>query len=88
MFTIGLLSTADAAFGMPMQQVVSELPLAETVNDALLNRGGPGGEILRSVIAYEQGEFVAPSLRSMLLENSAAYREALDWARRALTGIA
>ena len=88
MFTIGLLSTADAAFGMPMEQVVSELPLAETVNDALLNGGGRGGEILRSVIAYEQGEFVAPSLRSMLLENSTAYREALDWARRALNLVA
>jgi EAL and modified HD-GYP domain-containing signal transduction protein len=88
MFTLGLLSTADAAFRMPMQQVVNELPLAESVNDALLHRAGPSGEILRSVIAYEQGEFVAPSLRSTLLENSAAYREALDWARRALTGLA
>ena len=46
-----------------------------------------GGEILQSVISYEQGEFLAPSLRSTLLANSAAYREALDWARRAVYGM-
>jgi c-di-GMP phosphodiesterase len=87
LFTIGLLSTSDAVFRMPMQQVVAELPLAEHVEDALLNHGGPTGEILQSVIAYEQGEWLAPSLRSTLLANSAAYREALDWARRAVYGM-
>lgn len=86
MFTIGLLSTADAVFRMPMAQVVSELPLAETVTGALLDGAGAAGEILRSVVAYEQGEFLAPSLRSMLLENSAAYRAALQWARQAVMG--
>jgi c-di-GMP phosphodiesterase len=87
LFTIGLLSTCDAVFRMPMQQVVAELPLAEEVEDALLRQSGPNGEILKSVIAYEQGEWLAPSLRSTLLANSSAYREALDWARRAVYGM-
>jgi c-di-GMP phosphodiesterase len=87
LFTIGLLSTCDAVFRMPMQQVIDELPLAQEVEDALLRFAGPSGEILESVIAYEKGEFLAPSLRSMLLPNSAAYREALDWARRAVYGM-
>jgi c-di-GMP-related signal transduction protein len=72
---------------MPMERVVQELPLAEHVEQALLRHSGPNGEILQSVIAYEQGEFLAPSLRSSLLANSAAYREALDWARRAVYGM-
>ena len=88
LFTIGLLSTADAVFQMPMEQLVTELPLTEAVTDALLHRSGRRGEILQSVIAYEQGEFLAPSLRSILLENSAAYREGRDWARRAVYGMA
>ena len=62
LFTIGLLSTADAVFRMPMEQVVTELPLDDAVVAALLDRTGPSGEILTSVIAYEHGEFLAPSL--------------------------
>jgi EAL and modified HD-GYP domain-containing signal transduction protein len=88
LFTIGLLSTADAVFRMPMQQVVTELPLEDAVIAALLDRTGPYGEILMSVIAYENGEFLASSLSSRLIENSAAYREALAWARRAVYGMA
>lgn len=88
LFTIGLLSTADAVFGMPMEQVVRELPLDEAVIAALLDRTGPSGEILRSVIAYENGEFLAPSLSSRLIESSAAYRESLTWARHAVYGMA
>jgi EAL and modified HD-GYP domain-containing signal transduction protein len=88
LFTLGLLSTADAVFRMPMEQVVTELPLDTSVIEALLERTGPSGEILKSVIAYEQGEFLAPSLSSLLLENSAAYRDSLAWARRAVYGMA
>lgn len=88
LFTVGLISTCDAVFRMPMEEVVKELPLADDVKEALLHRTGPAGEILDSVIAYEQGEFLAPTLRATLLANSAAYREALDWARRAVYGMA
>jgi EAL and modified HD-GYP domain-containing signal transduction protein len=88
LFTLGLLSTADAVFRMPMEQVVTELPLDESLIAALLERTGPAGEILKSVIAYEQGEFLAPSLTSLLIENSTAYRESLAWARRAVYGMA
>lgn len=87
LFTIGLLSTADAVFRMPMQQVVTELPLDDRVIAALLDRTGPSGEILTSVISYENGEFLAPSLSARLMENSAAYRESLAWARRAVYGM-
>ncbi len=88
LFTIGLLSTADAVFRMPMRQVVTELPLDDAVIAALLDRTGPSGEILQSVIAYENGEFLSPSLSSRLIESSSAYRESLDWARRAVDGMA
>ncbi len=88
LFTVGMLSTCDAVFRMPMADVIRELPLADQISDALLHRTGPAGEILQSVISYENGEFLAPTLRSTLLTNSAAYREALNWARRAIYGMA
>ena len=47
LFTIGLLSSCDAVFRMPMQRVVDELPLAEHIEQALLRHAGPSGEILQ-----------------------------------------
>jgi EAL and modified HD-GYP domain-containing signal transduction protein len=88
LFTIGMLSTCNAVFRMPIDRVVAELPLEQHVSDALLYRSGPGGEILNAVTSYEQGEFLAPTLRGTVLTNSAAYRDALDWARRAVYGLA
>lgn len=88
LFTVGLLSTCDAVFRMPIERVVAELPLEQRVADALLRRSGPAGAILESVTAYERGDFLAPTLRATLLTNSAAYRDALDWARRAVYGLA
>lgn len=88
LFTIGLLSTAAAVFQMPLERVLTQLPLAASVQAALLDHAGAAGDVLDAVIAYEQGEFLAPTLRATLLANAAAYREALDWARRAVYGIA
>jgi c-di-GMP phosphodiesterase len=88
LFTIGMLSTCDAVFGMPTAQVIQELALADQISEALLYKTGRAGEILQSVISYESGEFFVPTLRSKLLANAAAYREALDWARRAVYGMA
>lgn len=87
LFMVGMLSTCDAVFRMPMDRIVAELPLAQHVADALLHRSGPAGEILKAVTSYEQGEFLAPTLRGTLLTNSAAYRDALDWGRRAVYGL-
>lgn len=87
LFTIGMLSTCGAVFRMPMAHVMRELPLAKQISDALLYGTGTAGEILQSVISYESGEFSSPTLRTTLLTNSAAYREALDWARRAIYGM-
>jgi EAL and modified HD-GYP domain-containing signal transduction protein len=88
LFTVGMLSTSDAVFRMPMARVIQELPLADQLSEALLHGTGAAGEILQSVISFESGEFQAPTLRSSLLRNSVAYREALDWARRAIYGMA
>jgi c-di-GMP phosphodiesterase len=63
-FTVGLFSVADAQVGMPMDEVLAELPLSPAVSDALRGRTGPLGEVLSWVIAYERGEFhrFAPAL--------------------------
>ena len=64
LFTVGLLSVADALLEVPLETIVEELPLADEVGAALLRRDGPAGTILDAVVSYEQGEFDAASLHS------------------------
>jgi c-di-GMP phosphodiesterase len=87
MFTVGMLSMVDAVLGLPLEKVLAELPLTQPVADALLERGGPAGEILDAVIAYERGDFAAAALAPGLERISAAYRPALGWAREAVSSL-
>jgi c-di-GMP phosphodiesterase len=87
-FTTGLFSVIDALIDAPMRDLLDELPLADTINDALLNRRGPMGELLAAVVAYERGDFeplyklIPPGLKPATF-----YREALEWAAETRTGL-
>jgi len=80
LFTVGLLSVADALLEVPLETIVEELPLADEVGAALLRRDGPAGTILDAVVSYEQGEFDAASLHSHSRGIATSYRDALGWA--------
>jgi c-di-GMP phosphodiesterase len=56
-FTVGLLSILDAIMDLPMEKVLSSLPLTDDLNQALLAHKGPMGSLLAGVIAYESGEW-------------------------------
>ncbi len=74
-FTVGLFSVADALLDAPMDDVLETLPFSDEIRTALLSREGPKGELLTTVMAYEQGEFPAAGT-----ELAGAYGEALEWA--------
>ena len=80
LFTIGMLSVADALVGAPLAQIVEELPLAQEVVDALLERTGPAGEILDTVITFERGEFDSEQVRANERGIGRAYLGSLRWA--------
>jgi EAL and modified HD-GYP domain-containing signal transduction protein len=80
LFTVGLLSVADALLEVPLETIVEELPLAEEVGAALLRRDGPAGAILDAVMSYERGDFDAASLQSHSRGIATSYRDALGWA--------
>jgi EAL and modified HD-GYP domain-containing signal transduction protein len=88
LFTVGLLSAADALLCLPLEQVVEELPLADEVAQALLWRAGPAGAILQAAIAYERGSFGAESLQGQRRDAGDAYRHALRWAQATVAEIA
>jgi EAL and modified HD-GYP domain-containing signal transduction protein len=80
LFTVGLLSVADALLDVPLETIVQELPLADDVAAALLHRDGPAGSILDAVVSYERGEFDAAALQVHSRGIASSYRDALGWA--------
>jgi EAL and modified HD-GYP domain-containing signal transduction protein len=87
LFTVGLLSVADALLEVPLETLVEELPLAGEVEAALLRRDGPAGAILDAVVSYERGEFDAASLAAHGRGIATTYRDALGWAVQTVTSL-
>lgn len=56
LFLLGLFSMLDAILDAPMQVMISTLPLADEVKEAIIHQQGPFAPLLQAVIAYEQGQ--------------------------------
>lgn len=78
LFMLGLFSVVDALVSAPMDEVLSSIPLADDLREALLNRGGPKGRLLECLYALEHGEF--QRAEEMLEAAGERYVEALTWA--------
>jgi c-di-GMP-related signal transduction protein len=55
-FMTGMLSLTDTLLGIPLAEILAPLPLAREVTQALLEREGQLGSLLRLAEALEQGE--------------------------------
>jgi len=80
-FTVGLFSALDALMDNTMEEILTQIPLAEHISNALLHRQGIHGEILSCVLAYERGDW--DEVKSGTLSMSRicdCYLSALQWA--------
>jgi EAL and modified HD-GYP domain-containing signal transduction protein len=85
-FSLGLFSALDILLGMPMSEVVNELPLGDELERALLYKSGELGEALGCVLAYERQQWDAVNFAALPREEiSAVYLEAVKWSNE--TGI-
>ena len=75
-FAVGLLSVSDTLAGAPLPEVVSGLPLADDIRDALVHRTGAKGAALDAAIACERAELPETDRRLTLM----AYGDAIAWA--------
>jgi EAL and modified HD-GYP domain-containing signal transduction protein len=82
LFTVGLLSVADALLDAPMEEVLESLPLSEEITGALLRHEGRRGRVLATVLGYEQGHF-PEGADADPTELADAYLAALRWADEA-----
>lgn len=80
----GLFSMLDAVVQRPLPEVVTDLPLAQEVQAALLGQPGPIGEALTCVRSHESGAFGGSSYATLDRRHvQEAYLEALKWAMEA-----
>jgi EAL and modified HD-GYP domain-containing signal transduction protein len=78
MFTLGLFSVIDALFDTPMHELLSKLPLAPDICDALLEHKGRKGQLLECLNALEDGDF--DKAVGILPTAGLLYISALAWA--------
>ena len=80
-FTVGMFSTINRLLGLPMREALDTLPLADDVVAALLRGEGAEGRCLRTVLAWELGDFAAAEALPGGPDRVArAYRDAVAWA--------
>ena len=84
-FTIGLLSVLDALLDQPMSEVLKNLPLAASLQEALASGTGPYGKLLKTVVAYERGNPLPGSVDPVRART--AYLGAVGWSIRALDAL-
>lgn len=65
-FTVGILSLMDALFGLPMEEILRHLSVATEVREALLERRGIYGDMLRLVECIEKIDTACPQLAPLL----------------------
>ncbi|ALK95712.1 diguanylate phosphodiesterase [Massilia sp. WF1] len=70
-FTVGIMSLMDVLFGIPMADIVEQIPVSDEIRNALLRRGGFFGELLKLAECIEQpdqqDEGALPALRGLAI---------------------
>ncbi|WP_338847590.1 EAL domain-containing protein [Massilia sp. W12] len=88
-FTVGIMSLMDALFNLPMTEILTQVSVADEVEDALLKRGGFYGELLKLAEAIEHLDQsldrLLPSLDELDLsaeDLNELQLEAFDWVNK------
>lgn len=72
-FTVGIMSLMDSLFGMPMNEILEQIPVVDEVSKALLLRSGFYGELLGLAEGIERMEEVddqvIPTLRQLAISS-------------------
>ena len=83
MFTVGLFSLLDVVVGVPMEQVLENMPLAPELQQAILRREGTCGRLLSGIEAHEHGDWSGVEASGLdLAVLTPAWVDATVWVRQ------
>jgi len=85
LFLTGLFSLIDALVDRPMQTVLTDLPIADDVKQALLGRDNPLRDVFGLVLSYERAEWTKTSVYANKLrvnekELPEIFLDSINWA--------
>lgn len=86
-FFVGLLSQLDALLGIPLTELVDQVPLEQHLKLALTQRQGEEGQLLDDVCLFEQGKFDRISAELPKSYFDVAYRHSIDWANQIVRAL-
>jgi EAL and modified HD-GYP domain-containing signal transduction protein len=70
-FTVGIMSLMDTLFGIPMSEILAQIPVSDEVADALQHRAGFFGDLLKLAECIERleelGDHIVPTLRDLAM---------------------
>jgi EAL and modified HD-GYP domain-containing signal transduction protein len=70
-FTVGIMSLMDTLFGMPMPDILAQIPVSDDVTEALMWRAGFFGDLLKLAECIERMEdmegYLVPTLRDLAM---------------------
>lgn len=83
----GLLSLIEAVMNESLESIFRKLPVDRKIKDALRGRDNFEGNLLKLVLAFEQGDWARATALSGMLEIEervlgSGYREAINWSRQ------
>ena len=58
-YLMGMFSTLDYLIDAPLEEILAEVPLADAIREALLNKAGRCGELYQLVLSYEAADWSA-----------------------------
>lgn len=88
-FLVGLFSNLGAFFRVPIEDVTAEMPLADELLSALVNRDGPMGEALKVLNSMEQANNTLTDLEydgMGIAQIGSSFMAANAWAQQVITG--
>lgn len=87
-FMAGIFSNLDALLGIPLKELVEQLPLSMDVKLALTTHQGELGELLHAVTLYEQGDYLGMQTSGADLQMIVdCYLVAVRWADQAMQNV-
>ncbi len=82
-YIAGLLSTLDAIFNSPIEELIGPLPIDTRFKRAILQREGALGAVLDAVLGYENGRYSGVDLPDAAMQK--VYWEAATYAHTMMT---